>query len=380
MLEKLNAFVRCPEKPVMLKHVVDRQGAEAEVGTLMELNSMAVDSSIFSLKVPALYPGRCTLYSVAMAELTGIRLLDTLALVNEMTEGPSTDGVARRASQLKDRLVENSLEGIALFQSDQVQDRLRRRLGTLVAVYDYSGKLIEALEYVQALYFGKMELDLDILEEVDELCRILSGRAKVIFRDGSLKNRMVVLPQPKLSGGISVLEDGRGVSACFRPSEQPWTDPGPILDMIRRVDVASLMKQIYDVDFESSFCLTVPSDDYFHVLLSEVVGFNYEESMEYLEEHRVEDRDISNHMLFFRFFREWARRLFYKYERPEIFPWRYLYETVEHYYSVAFEALQRLRQDSAGSFDSVYALMYGCQSQTATSPLSRRMSWSDRRS
>jgi hypothetical protein len=362
MLEKLNSFSYNEECQFLLKQLVSQQGARAEFNLLKGLGALTADSSFqgFPIRVPKLYPEHCTNYTVAMSNLVSIRLLDIIALLNKLILDSPQGALAEKCIMFKRKLVIHSLQSIAAFQGERIQDRLKDHLGTQIVVYDYFQKFKEAIEYLASLY--KVELTTSLWKEVEYLCGVLSNRASVLFRDASLKNRIVVVLPGNSETETEYPDSNPGlISGCARPSEWPWTDISSILEMIEASeDWGRLEQRIYDIDFESSYALTVPQDDYLHILCSEAVGFDYGEMLQNLDDYQVKDETLCNYILLFRFFREWVRRLFYRHERPALFGMRYRYETIEHHFNIAFDALLRLRRDSPQYLGEVYALMRLC--------------------
>jgi hypothetical protein len=355
MLEKLNYFVYNAEYQFLGKQLIDKNGARAEKNVLQKVSDISGISCEFPFRVPTLNPEFCSLYSVAMSHHRGIRLLDCISLLNAI---PQSLGCSASLIAFKDQLLENSIKSVRFFQDRRVQSHLKKDLDSNVIVYDYLGKFEEAVEYV-AQVNNMTEFLSSMAEDVEKVCKILSRRATMLFRDASLKNRLLIIPQKIIDQGYAISDSLGGYAPNgMRPSERPCTDTELILRLADQAEnFSKLVYQIYDIDFESTCALTVPQDDYFHILLSEAAGLSYEKAMQYLKEYELDNESLCNHILLFRFFREWARRLFYYHERPFIFERRYRYETIDHYFNTAINALERLQNGSSGYLSGLYSFM-----------------------
>jgi len=362
MLEKLNSFTYDVTQGLLVKHLLDRNETLAEINALNTLAVLTADSAAApALRVPKVYPEFCTLYSVSMSHLSGIRLFDLICLLNKIAQTAATP-LAQKVFEVKAELLSNSLNSVATFQAEQTQTRLIAGLQAPVSKYDYFDKFIEALDYVAEVY-GR-EVTSKLSDEAAHICGTLSDQASRLFRDASLKNRVLVMPDSQ--GGMIQDADRDLATGNVRLSERPWTDQLSILRLVEDYGISLVTGHpIYEVDFATTHTLTVPCDDYLHILFAQAAGFSYEYAIDYLATHCAVDECLCNYTLLFRFFREWVRRLFYKHERAVVFGVRYYYETPEYYYQIALDGLERLRRNSqaAGFLDHLHAFMSDLTSQ-----------------
>jgi hypothetical protein len=355
VLEKLNALVYDGERRRVVKQVVTYAGATSERIALAVLGRLAVERGGHALlRVPALYEDACTDYTVCMGHVRGIRLYDLTAILNGIA-GASVGGRAEKARQIKSHLIEWSLASLNYFQSRQVQESLRAALGRSLEVYDFAGKLEEAAAYLCLLH-GRAP-DALLRDDVALLAQYLATDACVTFRDATLKNRVLTLPDEVPP---AVDYESQDAAALYRrPSNWQWTDRQTIAALLDTIeDPDSLRNRIVDLDFESAYTLTTRIDDYLHILTLEVTGPDYAACLRDCLDQLAIGEEAYNYALLFRSFREWARRMFYHRERPNIYATRYYYESLRHNFNLAWSAVGQVRLNTrAGHLSGIYALL-----------------------
>lgn len=344
MLEKLNSIVSDHHAGRIIKQIVGPKEAQSELASLKTLNSFAgFPSQTRRFCVPEVYEAESSTYSVSMARVSGVRIYELIAILNTlMSQSPRTQ-IAEKAFSLKTSLVEWALNDLAFFQTARVQSALKTSLTSILSVYGFREKFLEALTYLSELTGA--ETNSRLYEEVEHICSVLSAKADVTFRDATLKNRLLSIPELD-----NVRDDANALTAMFdyyRPTNIQWTNLTPILPLLDRLtSIDDIRSRIYNLDFESAHTLTTRQDDYIHVLTLEITGWNYDRAYRFCETEIKIAEEEYNVALLFRCFREWVRRLFYKCERNRIYQTRYHHETLGHNFDLAFDALQRLRKNS----------------------------------
>lgn len=355
MLEKLNS-ISYHNDGIVVKQIVDLNGTTSERITLQTLN-MRTNGHITFL-VPNVYVAKSSSFRVCMTNIPGIRVNELIAILNKIIQTHQTQKVYERALNLKTKMIDWALADLRFLQSDKVQKVLINNLGEIVQTYDFYGKFMEALNYVS--FCMNIEISTKTIDEISYICEFLSKRSTVTFRDAILKNRIFQLPESiELQQGY---ETYNAVCGDYqRPTNWQISEVQPIVKILEILgDSYNLKDQTFNLDFESAYMLTTPQDDYLHIIASEGNGFEYKDSEVFWSKELGLTEEEYNYALLFRYFREWVRKLFYKYERPEIYPNRYRHETLLHNFNTAFDALTRLRQNVAAPLDNFYDLVHSC--------------------
>ena len=341
----MNSIVYDNEKGIVIKCVTSYLEARAEKTCLAVLSENKIDENTRTFKVPKLYVEESSEYTVCMEYVPGIRAYDLVALLNHVIRVYPNKQTVSKAYATKYNLIGAAISMVIKFQSDGLQNDLRQTKEVSFAAYDFKGKLIESINYLQSRL--NVQSKSKLLDEVEQIVDFLSQRVEVTFRDATLKNFIVQLPA--IDGDVCDYHNiAKPVGDYLRPTNWQWTDTNACLAMLDHLSKPEeLQNYMYSIDFESTHSLTTKCDDFLHLFTHEVSGISYDTAQKFLESHLGIGEEELNYAILLRCLRDGTRRLFYKCERPTIFATRYFHETVEYLLLVALEALERLRQNSA---------------------------------
>lgn len=348
MLLKQNWFTVEPCKQFICKHLPDSDSLLAEEAGLRCFGTWNVDSRFRRIRVPNIGDSRTTDCSVSMQFVQGFRSHDIIALLNRIISKKSGSQIASAAYSVREELIEYALADLRNFQSGEAQESLHNQLQQKKK-YDFRAKMTEAVEYVQKHY--EFEANSAIQDEIVMLSDFLNSKASVCFRDASLKNQFIDFQGIAHSNCIDLTID-------HRPSDHQLNHDAVAYAFLHHVlDSGDLQERIINIDFESVADLTLAEDDFIHILGFEVVGMSALQMIEALKKEIDTSEERFEYICFFRYFREWARRLFYKSERRATYVRRYRHETLRFNLNRASQSLIRIRSEGGNEFRQLFALL-----------------------
>lgn len=345
MLEKKSKIEIDRASEQVTKIVTSQSGMAVERIALEVLRSLQVKSSP---TVPFLVPGiedvNSSERSLSISYIDGIRLNDIVGILNKIIEHHPSTNMVERALELKSFLVSRCLENIAWFQHPSIQRSLKNALSQYLMQYDYNNKLLEALNYIHTFFNNDYPISSLLVDEINLVCHQLVPLSVTCFRDSVLKNQ--ILEGVKFSNlkSLDILIQSSPNDISQEMSNQHFSD---FFDAILNADFNLL--QIYNYDFEQAAELVASVDDWNQILTAEVVGLPYEVGSELAQKRLNIAQDIYHYSVVFRSLRAWARRLFYRSEKPVEWLKRYGYETIGHHYFLTLQAIECLRKNSSHS-------------------------------
>ncbi len=190
-----------------------------------------------------------------------------------------------------------------------------------LAPYPWRLKLQHALNEVGRFITSDRRLLRDCSDVLLACGEYLECRGQLPFRDAHLKNRLIAVPPKVLESGLE------GVVAWFREF-----DPGSIADW--------LLRNTFDIDFETAGHEVPASDDAMHILFSPGLGWRHQHLLEHdcqsIRQWWPESQDIAEieRTALCRCFRELCRRIWYAQVMPRAYSLRYRAEPWDHFLRV----------------------------------------------
>ncbi|MFC1712163.1 toll/interleukin-1 receptor domain-containing protein [Candidatus Poribacteria bacterium] len=266
--------------------------------------------------------------SITRQYLHGPRLYDVFMTLREFIDlGDRCDAtVAERASNLRDRLIERSANWLHYFHGTDIQISLSRELGGMAQNYEFRRKAHESLEILKENLAIDRVYWIDVTRIMNDVCGILDEESKngKFLRDANPKN--TILQYPEIAG----------VGERNHVLEQ--------LLIEREADELAddLWSRCYHIDFESVWTKSTAFDDFIHIYGSPAIGGVDEAVNRISQKLQSQDDPILWYTVLFRSLRSLSRRVYYRYNRHNLYEQRYKGEALEHFAVLAEEAVKRI--------------------------------------
>jgi hypothetical protein len=329
--------------------------ARSELGVLKVLSELR-DKGETTYLSPRPFPEESGRSVTSMEYLPGIRMLDLLLTGERIAR--NSDGEFRvKLERWRDQIRQDSMRDLAIFQSEKIQKAISQELGDIVKPYDYTQRLEEAVKYV-CMKMGKPYEGSSIEKEVRELADRVKAHPQTHFRDPILTNR-IFCPE-----NCEFLDDY--MKERNQNTNRPWYQRLHEESLIKAIiESDALFEQLptrtYNADFELTHSKVAVEDDWMHILVYEGVNLEPKEYLSVMMEKSGLTSEKVSETVALRSFREWARKLYYKLEHPDLFDKTFGNEKFTYMLDQSIQALERIRaHEGDNSFAHLRELFKEC--------------------